>query len=283
MEVKYWMSNLSHTINGMVCLPTFNCFHYGKWVSIYTIPMDLMGRVKKHVQHPQVVWVSQGRLFVIYLVRPKNNFPCKTRFTMIDKKSLVTRNVYFPSCELLSLPCKKKLRNKKQCIVTTTTKQLPTDQSTQRGARPVRWGFCFSAARTIWVMKSSNGWKLLPPHDDYSWSCERYGSWVSDFMGGHYCSWQFLMGWLMICSPCLECSKSCFTELPEKMDDKWWDVWDEIRIIQGFKLLIPTYRQIVCFGRKKYYMISESGVTLVSKKALHVSWHGGFDLGRVTN
>ena len=76
------------------------------------------------------------------------------------------------------------------------------------------------------------------------------------------------------------------------MDDKWWDVWDEVRIIQGFKLLIPSYRQIVClngrflnnmFGRKEDYMISESGVTLVSKKALHVSWHGGFDLGRVTN
>ena len=60
MEVKYWMSNLSHTIQGMVCLPTFDCFLYdlyGKWVSIYTIPMDLMGIVKKHVQHPQVVWV----------------------------------------------------------------------------------------------------------------------------------------------------------------------------------------------------------------------------------
>ena len=28
------------------------------------------------------------------------------------------------------------------------------------------------------MMKSSNGWKLLPPHDDYSWSCERYGSGV---------------------------------------------------------------------------------------------------------
>lgn len=129
MEVKYWMSNLSHTIHGMVCLPTLNCFLYGKWVSIYTIPMDLMGIVKKHVQHPQVVWVRQGKLFVIYLVRPKNNFPCKTRFTMIDKKSLVTRNFYFPSCELLFLPCKKKLRNQKtMCFWTTTTEQLPTQQ-----------------------------------------------------------------------------------------------------------------------------------------------------------
>ena len=49
MEVKYWISNLSHTIHGMVCLPTFNCFLYGTWVSIYTIPMDLMGIVKNNV------------------------------------------------------------------------------------------------------------------------------------------------------------------------------------------------------------------------------------------
>lgn len=74
--------------------------------------------------------------------------------------------------------------------------------------RPLQWKSQISkrrysrgkalASASIWVMKSSNGWKLLPPHDDYSWSCERYGSGVSDFMGGHYCSWQFLMGWLMI-------------------------------------------------------------------------------------
>ena len=190
--------------------------------------------------------------------------------------------IVYPQVKLLSL-CDPKIISRSFCFLlwkeklwtkifvvfcATTTKQLPTDQSTQRGARPVRWRVLF-----FWTPGPSGWWRVqtvgsccrhttITPGVARGMGVESAISWEGTTVVGN-----FLLVWFDdFVPPCLVCLKSCFTELPEKMDDKWWDVWDEIRIIQGFKLLIPSDRQIVCFKRSVFKQY------VWTKKILHDFW-----------